>query len=142
MNKVMLIGNVGKEPDVRYYDRDQAVAVFPLATTERGYTLQNGTQVPDRTEWHNIVLYRGLAKVAEKYVHKGDKLYIEGKIRSRTYDDQKGVKRYVVEIVCENMEMLSPKTPVGDVQQNMEQVKSASSSTESISVQGNDALPF
>ena len=110
MNKAMLIGNVGKEPDVRYYDRDQAVAAFPLATTERGYTLQNGTQVPDRTEWHNIVLYHGLAKVAEKYVRKGDKLYIEGKIRSRTYDDSKGMKKYVVEIVAESMEMLSPKS--------------------------------
>lgn len=113
MNKVMLIGNVGKEPDVRYYDRDEAVASLPLATTERGYTLQNGTQVPDRTEWHNIVLYRGLAKVVEKYVHKGDKLFIEGKIRSRSYDDQKGVKRYITEIVAENMEMLSPKSAAG-----------------------------
>lgn len=79
MNKVMLIGNVGKEPDVRYYDRDQAVATLSLATTERGYTLQNGTQVPDRTEWHNLVFYRNLAKVVEKYVHKGDKLFVEGK---------------------------------------------------------------
>ena len=112
MNKVMLIGNVGKEPDVRYYDRDQAVATFSLATTERGYTLQNGTQVPDRTEWHNVVLYRGLAKIAEKYVHKGDKLFIEGKIRNRSYDDQKGVKRYVTEIIADNMEMLSPKSAI------------------------------
>ena len=112
MNKVMLIGNVGREPDVRYYERDQAVAAFPLATTERGYTLQNGTQVPDRTEWHNIVLYRGLAKVAEKYVHKGDKLFIEGKIKSRTYDDQKGIKHYVTEIIADNMEMLSSKGQV------------------------------
>lgn len=111
MNKVMLIGNVGREPDVRYYDRDQAVAMFPLATTERGYTLQNGTQVPDRTEWHNIVLYRGLAKVAESYVHKGDKLYVEGKIHTRAYDDKTGAKRYVVEIIADNMEMLSPKNP-------------------------------
>lgn len=110
MNKAMLIGNVGREPDVRYYDRDQAVASFPLATTERGYTLQNGTQVPDRTEWHNVVLYRGLAKVAERYVHKGDKLYIEGKIRNRAYDDQKGIKHYVTEIIADNMEMLSPKS--------------------------------
>ena len=109
MNKIMLIGNVGKEPVVRYYDHDQAVATFPLATTERGYTLQNGTQVPDRTDWHNIVLYRGLAKVVEKYVHKGDKLYIEGRIRYRTYDDQKGVRRYLTEIYADNMEMLSPK---------------------------------
>ena len=83
MNKVMLIGNVGKEPDVRYYDRDQAVATLSLATTERGYTLQNGTQVPDRTEWHNLVFYRNLAKVVEKYVHKGDKLFVERKIRTK-----------------------------------------------------------
>ena len=61
----MLIGNVGKEPDVRYYDTDQAVAQFPLATTERGYTLQNGTKVPDHTDWHNLVVWRGLAKVVD-----------------------------------------------------------------------------
>ena len=109
MNKVMLIGNVGKEPVVRYYDHDQAVATFPLATTERGYTLQNGTQVPDRTDWHNIVLYRGLAKVVEKYVHKGDKLYVEGRIHYRTYDDQKGIRHYVTEVYADNMELLSPK---------------------------------
>lgn len=92
MNKVMLIGNVGKEPDVRYYDRDQAVATLSLATTERGYTLQNGTQVPDRTEWHNLVFYRNLAKVVEKYVHKGDKLFVEGKIRTRSYAGQREKK--------------------------------------------------
>ena len=110
MNKVMLIGNVGKEPDVRYYDADQAVATFPLATTERGYTLPNGTSVPDRTDWHNLVLWRGLAKIAERYVHKGDKLFVEGRIRYRSYDDQKGVRRFVTEIMVENMELLSPKS--------------------------------
>lgn len=110
VNKVILIGHVGKDPDVRYYDSGQAVATFPLATTERGYTMQNGTQVPDRTEWHNIVLWRGLAQTVEKYVRKGDKLYIEGKLRSRSYDDQNGVKRYVVEIYADNMEMLTPKS--------------------------------
>ena len=109
VNKVILIGNVGKDPDVRYLDSGVAVATFSLATTERGYTLQNGTQVPDRTEWHNIVLWRGLAQTAEKYVHKGDKLYIEGKIRSRSYDDQNGVKRTIVEIFADNMEMLTPR---------------------------------
>lgn len=110
MNKIMLIGNVGKEPVIRYYDHDQAVATFSLATTERGYTLQNGTQVPDRTDWHNIVLYRGLAKIVEKYVHKGDKLYIEGRIHYRTYDDQKGIRHYVTEVYADNMELLTPKT--------------------------------
>ena len=109
LNKVMLIGNVGKDPDVRHLDTGVAVASFPLATTERGYTLQNGVQVPERTEWHNIVLWRGLADVAERYVHKGDKLYIEGKIKTRSYDDQNGIKRYVTEIFADNMEMLSPK---------------------------------
>ena len=72
--------------------------------------MQNGTQVPDRTEWHNIVLWRGLAETAEKYVHKGDKLYIEGKIRTRSYDDQTGAKRYVTEVFADTMEMLTPKS--------------------------------
>lgn len=109
LNKVMLIGNVGRDPEVRYLDNGVAVASLTLATTERGYTLQNGTQVPERTEWHNIVLWRRLAEVAEKYVRKGDKLYIEGKIHTRSYDDQNGVTRYVVEIYADNMEMLSPR---------------------------------
>lgn len=111
MNKVMLIGNVGKDPVITYYETDQAMATFPLATTEKGYTLPNGTQVPDRTDWHNIVLWRGLAKVAEKYVHKGDKLYIEGRLRYRSYDDKNGARRFVTEIAAENMELLSPKSP-------------------------------
>ena len=110
VNKVILLGNVGRDPEGRYLDSGVAVATFSLATTERGYTLQNGTQVPDRTEWHNIVLWRGLAETAEKYVHKGDKLYIEGKIRTRSYDDQTGAKRYVTEVFADTMEMLTPKS--------------------------------
>ena len=110
VNKVILIGNVGKDPDVRYLDSGVAVATFSLATTERGYTLANGTQVPERTEWHNIVLWRGLAQTAEKYVRKGDKLFIEGKIKSRSYDDQNGIKRTIVEIFADNMEMLTPRS--------------------------------
>ncbi len=110
LNKVMLIGNVGKDPDIRYVDKGVAVASFSLATTERGYRLPNGTEVPERTEWHNVVLWKkGMAETAEKYVHKGDKLFIEGKIRSRSYDDQKGVKRYITEIFADSMEMLSPR---------------------------------
>lgn len=112
MNKVMLIGNVGVDPDVRYYDQDQAVAQVRLATTERGYTLPNGTQVPDRTDWHNVIFYRSLAKVVEKYVHKGDKLFVEGKIRTRSYDDKKGVRRTVTEIYADNLELLTPKKQV------------------------------
>ena len=103
MNKVMLIGYVGKDPDVRYYDADQAVAQFSLATTERGYVLQNGTKVPDHTDWHTVLAWSGIAKIVEKYVHKGDRLYIEGRIRYRSYDDHKGQRRYVTEILAENM---------------------------------------
>ena len=112
VNKVILIGNVGRDPEVRYLDSGIAVASLPLATTDRAYTLANGTQVPERTEWHNLVLWRGLAETAEKYVHKGDKLYVEGKIRTRSYDDQTGAKRYVTEIYVDSMEMLSPRGTV------------------------------
>ena len=118
MNKVMLIGNVGVEPDVRYVEKGVAVASVRLATTERGYTLQNGTTVPERTEWHNIVLWRQLAETVEKYVHKGDKLYIEGKIHTRSYDDKSGMKRYVVEIWADAMEMLTPKPQTQTQTQN------------------------
>ena len=109
MNKVMLIGNVGAEPEVRYVEQGVAVARLRLATTERGYTLQNGTQVPDHTDGHNIILWRKLAEVVEKYVHKGDKLYIEGRVRYSTYDDKQGQRRYMTEIWADNMEMLTPK---------------------------------
>lgn len=136
MNKVMLIGNVGKDPDVRYYDQDQAVAQVPLATTERGYSLPNGTQVPDRTDWHNLVFYRNLAKIVEQYVHKGDKLYVEGRIRYRSYDTQKGERRYVTEILVENMEMLTPKQTQQQTPINSEPASSTSSDNNS------EVLPF
>jgi single-strand DNA-binding protein len=117
VNKVILIGNVGKDPDVRYLDNHVCVANLTLATTDRGYTAQNGTQVPDRTEWHNLVFWRGLAETVEKYVHKGDKLYVEGSIRNRSYDDQNGVKRYVTEIFVDSMEMLTSRPGKQEAQQ-------------------------
>ena len=109
MNKVMLIGNVGKEPEVKYVDAGVCVASLRLATTERGYKLQNGTEVPERTEWHNVVLWRKLAEIVENFVHKGDKLFIEGQIHTRTYNDQNGTRHTVTEIWAESMEMLTPK---------------------------------
>ena len=109
VNRVILIGNVGQDPRVKYFDTGSAVATFPLATTDRGYTLQNGTQIPERTEWHNIVASNRLAEIVDKYVHKGDKLYLEGKIRTRSYDDSRGIKRYITELFVDNMEMLSVK---------------------------------
>lgn len=110
LNKVMLIGHVGMEPEVKYVEQGLAVASLRLATSEPGYTLENGTQVPERTEWHNIVLWRKQAELVEKYVHKGDKLYIEGKIHSRSYDDKNGIRRYVVEIYADGIELLTPKS--------------------------------
>lgn len=118
MNKVMLIGNVGQEPEVRYVDQNVAVARLRLATTERGYTLQNGTQVPDRTDWHNVILWRRMAEIVEKYVHKGDKLYIEGRIRYTSYDNKQGQRQYTTEIWADNMEMLTPRSASTTEKQN------------------------
>lgn len=112
MNKIMLIGNVGREPEVRYVEQGVAVARLSLATTERGYTLANGTQVPDHTDWHNIILWRRMAEIVEKYVHKGDKLYVEGRVRYTTYDDKRGVRHNVTEIWADNIELLTPKSQV------------------------------
>ena len=148
----MLIGYVGKDPDVRYYDADQAVAQFSLATTERGYVLQNGTKVPDHTDWHTVLAWSGIAKIVEKYVHKGDRLYIEGRIRYRSYDDHKGLRRYVTEVLAENMELLSPKvnaqemgngvpteSMTGNSDQNMNDSQNVSDDSDN---EDSSALPF
>ena len=113
LNKVILIGNVGRDPEVRYFDSGAAVANFPLATSERGYTLANGTVVPERTEWHNVVVRRDLVSFVEKWVKKGSGLYVEGKIRTRSYDDQSGVKRYVTEIHADRVEFYSNASGTG-----------------------------
>lgn len=109
VNKVILVGNVGKDPDVRYFENDQAVANFTLATTERGYKTRDGQDIPDRTEWHNIVAWRGLAKLAENYIKKGSQIYLEGRLRTRSYDDQNGVKKYVTEIYADIIQLLGRK---------------------------------
>ncbi len=108
VNKVILVGNVGKDPDVRYFEKDIAVANFQLATTERGYTLQNGTQVPEKTEWHNIVARRSLGTLAEKYIRKGSQLYVEGKIQTRSWEKD-GIKRYITEVIAESIQLLGKK---------------------------------
>lgn len=140
MNKIMLIGNVGKDPDVRYYDADQAVAQLSLATTERGYTLPNGTKVPNRTDWHNVIFYRGLAKIVEKYVHKGDKIYVEGKVRYRTYDDQRGVRHNITEVYVDNMELLSPRVSTTEPQPSSTNTAPTTSTTTTDTDDAN--LPF
>ena len=107
VNKVILVGNVGKDPEIRHLDTGIAVANFSLATSET-YLAKNGEKVTT-TEWHNIVLWRGLAEVAEKYVTKGRQLYIEGRIRTRNYDDKDGIKRYITEIYGDTMQLLGTK---------------------------------
>ena len=138
----MLIGNVGKEPEVRYVDQGQPVARVTLATTERGYTLQNGTQVPDRTEWHNCIFWRKQAEVVEKYVRKGDKLYVEGKIFTRNYDDQSGIKRYVTEIYVDEMEMLTPKSSNQSAPTASQPVAQPAAPAAQSAEESTDALPF
>ncbi len=104
VNKVILLGNLGKDPEVRTIDSGVKVARFSLATTER-YTDRNGNKV-DQTEWHNIVVWRGLAEIAEQYLKKGSSLYVEGKLQTRSYQDKDGVTKYSTEIIASNFQML------------------------------------
>ncbi len=118
LNKVMLIGNVGRDPEVRYLDGQAGnakVATFTLATTER-YRDRNN-ELRENTEWHNIVAWRGNADVCEKYVRKGTQLYIEGRIRTRSWDDQSGNKRYTTEIIADNLQLLGKKSDNPGAQQ-------------------------
>ena len=109
VNKVILIGNVGRDPDVRYTAPGQPIASFSLATTERGYTSASGTQVPERTEWHNIVMWGKNAEIAERYIRKGSLLYVEGKLRTRTWEDKNQIKRQVTEVYVDNFDFLGRK---------------------------------
>lgn len=154
VNKVILIGNVGRDPEVRYLDNNVAVANFTLATTERGFTSRDGQQYPDRTEWHNIVAWRGLAQIIEKYVKKGNPIYIEGKIRTRSYDDKDGIKRYVTEIYADNIELLgrradnnnsAPDASSGSSQPTNNNVEQSTQNTNNDDFLGGDEtddLPF
>lgn len=163
LNKVILIGNVGKDPEIRYFDSNVAQASFPLATSERGYTLANGTVVPERTEWHNIIVRREQVPFVEKWVRKGSGLYVEGKIRSRSYDDAAGNKRYITEIYADRVEFYSMGSrPADNTNTNQQQTgqpvqtqttqqapastyqQPASSQPSSLSEPSNDAddLPF
>ena len=107
VNKVILLGRVGKDPDVRYVAQNQPVASFTLATTDRAYTNANGVQVPERTEWHNIVMWGKNAEVAERYIRKGTQIYLEGRLRTRAWEDRNQVKRYTTEIYVDTFELLA-----------------------------------
>jgi len=107
VNKVILIGNVGKDPEIRHISEGVSVCNLPIATSET-YTNKNKEKVT-QTEWHNVVLWNKLAEIAEKYVKKGSKLYIEGNLRTRSWEDSDGKKRYTTEIFARNMDLLSPR---------------------------------
>lgn len=106
LNRATLIGNVGKAPDVRTLPNGTKVAQFSLATTEPAYTAQNGQQVEARTEWHTVVAWAGLASIVERFLQQGTQVYVEGKIRYRQYENQQQQKRYVTEIIAENIVLL------------------------------------
>lgn len=109
VNMAIVVGFVGDNPKVNTTQSGRKVATFTIATTEKGYTNQNGQQIPDRTEWHNIVCWGKTAEVIEKFVHKGSSVYIQGKLHTRTYEKD-GQKHYATEIECETMQMLDRKT--------------------------------
>lgn len=107
VNRVMLIGNLGKDPDVQHLEGNIAVAKFPLATTE---TFKDRTgKLVSQTEWHTVVLWRGLADLAEKYLHKSSLVYIEGRLRTRSWDDKEGNRKFATEVVGDNLIMLDKK---------------------------------
>ena len=115
VNKAILLGNVGKDPDVRYPQQGQIIVTFSLATTEHAYKTAEGAQIPERTEWHRIVMWGKNAEVAERYVRKGTRLYIEGKIRTRTWEDKNKMRHTITEIYAEYFELLGQ--PRSDQQQ-------------------------
>lgn len=138
VNKVILVGNLGRDPEVMTFDNGVKKASFSLATSE-SYKNREGNRV-DQTEWHNIVLWRGLAEVAEKFLHKGSQVYIEGKIKTRSYE-QDGIKKYVTEIFGDNMTMLSRKESGanGDYQKPAPAAQSAQEPETNVT---DDDLPF
>ena len=108
INKVILVGNLGKDPEVRYLEQGVAVAKIVVATSE-SYKNKEGKKV-ETTEWHNVVLWRGLAEVTDKYLKKGSQVYIEGKLKTKSWEDKEGVKRYTTEIIADSMTMLGKKS--------------------------------
>lgn len=147
INKVILVGHLGKDPEVRHLDGGVTVASFPLATSE---TYNKDGRKIEQTEWHNIVMWRGLADIASKYLQKGKLVYIEGKLRTRHFEDKEGHKKYTTEIVAENFTMLGRKTDFengnangdGNSTSSQDAAKQESPVDFSAEAQADDDLPF
>ena len=143
VNKVILIGNLGKDPDVRHLENGATVANFPIATSENYKDRKTGEKV-SQTEWHNIVVWRGLADITERYLKKGDKVYIEGKLRTRSWQDQDGNTKYTTEVVADNLTMLG-KSPYNSTSPPSQPAAATSSTTQNEDFSGpddSDDLPF
>lgn len=142
LNKAQLIGNLGADPKTSpTKDGRGKVTSFSVATTEKGYTLKDGTQVPDRTEWHNVVTFGRMAEVAALYLKKGSKVYIEGKLRTKGYEDSKGAKRYITEIHADMMEMLDSRPKQEQVQPMQQPLQQPASPTGS-GTSGQTGIPW
>ena len=141
VNKAILVGYVGIDPEVRYLDSGTPVCNFRLATSEV-YKNKTGEKVTT-TEWHNIVLWRGLAELAEKFIKKGTQIYIEGRIRTRSWDDKEGNKRYTTEIVGDNLQLLGKRSDESAMPQEQE-VQDSSENKNDVSkeIEEADDLPF
>ncbi|MCU0420504.1 MAG: single-stranded DNA-binding protein [Cyclobacteriaceae bacterium] len=142
VNKVILVGRLGKDPEVRNLENGATVANFSIATTET-YKDKTTGERKENTEWHNIVLWRGLADIAAKYLHKGDLIYVEGKLRTRSWEKE-GVTRYTTEVVGDNMTMLSTKQSGGGSTQERTAAPTYAAATDDFKSAGNatDDLPF
>ena len=139
VNKVILVGNLGKDPEVRHLENGTAVANFPIATSE-SYKDKNGDR-QEITEWHNIVLWRGLAEIAEKYLKKGNQVFIEGKLKTRSWQDKEGNTRYTTEVVGDNMTMLGSRSD-SSVAQQVSKDAAKTTTDLPISKDEGDDLPF
>lgn len=142
INKVILVGNLGKDPEVRYLEGGTAVANFPIATTET-FKDRNSGERKTSTEWHNIVVWRGLAEISEKYLKKGMQVYIEGKLRTRQWQDKDGNTRYTTEVVADNLQMLGRKDDnTSSVSSEQSSTPQTSSPTIDDATNKVDDLPF
>lgn len=143
INKVILLGNLGKDPELRHTPNGVAVCSFPLATSET-YKDRNTGERRTQTEWHNIVLWRGLGETAEKYLRKGSQVYIEGKIRTRSWDDDQGQKRYTTEVVGDVMQLLGrPEGQQNNPSQAAQPAAQTQASAQPVQTDGGaDDLPF
>jgi single-strand DNA-binding protein len=143
VNKVILVGRLGKDPEVRNLDNGATVANFTMATSE-SYKDRTTGEKKEITEWHNIVLWRGLAEISQRYLHKGDMVYIEGKLRTRSWEKD-GVTRYTTEVVADNMTMLSTRGGGSSTSSDIGSRPAERASSESYSTpadSGTDDLPF